>query len=168
MWRKTRSGPYSQGGWFGQTCYGVDPNRNWDDHWDTGGHVSSDPCDDEYVGPKANSEVEVNHNLLIVWLNINWITFQIRNMQAYLKKIPNLNAYFNLHSYSQDWLTLFAYAKVFPSDNQELVKKQKFNRNYYNRNVFQMDVANRGAAALKAVHGTEYTVGSPPSILCMM
>ncbi|KAJ8302919.1 hypothetical protein KUTeg_019315, partial [Tegillarca granosa] len=51
MWRKTRS-KYS-----GHLCHGVDPNRNWDFHWNEGG-TSRDPCSDTYSGPSAFSEIE--------------------------------------------------------------------------------------------------------------
>ena len=34
LWRKTRSGPHCKQGLFGKKCcMGVDPNRNWDFHW---------------------------------------------------------------------------------------------------------------------------------------
>jgi hypothetical protein len=52
MWRKTRS-RYS----ITQTCYGVDPNRNWDYKWGGDG-TSSNQCSDIYKGPRAFSEVE--------------------------------------------------------------------------------------------------------------
>ncbi|TDG52923.1 hypothetical protein AWZ03_000466 [Drosophila navojoa] len=50
MWRKTRQ-PSSR------HCIGIDPNRNFDFHWNEAG-ASSDPCDDGYAGPKAFSEPE--------------------------------------------------------------------------------------------------------------
>ncbi|EDX09568.1 GD14014 [Drosophila simulans] len=53
MWRKTRQ-PYT---YAGQTCYGADPNRNFDFHWNEEG-ASSNPCADTYAGPTAFSEPE--------------------------------------------------------------------------------------------------------------
>ncbi|KAL0280393.1 UNVERIFIED_CONTAM: hypothetical protein PYX00_001694 [Menopon gallinae] len=53
MWRKTRT-PYKSGS---KTCYGADPNRNWDFHWNEVG-TSNDPCSEIYAGPKAFSEIE--------------------------------------------------------------------------------------------------------------
>jgi len=132
MWRKTRSGPYCKHSIFGKKCcYGVDPNRNFDDHWDTTG-VSNDPCSDEFAGQKAFSEIEI--------VNMkNWI----------LANKNTLDAYINLHSYSEDWLLLYAYAKgAYPPDIRD-----------------QKSMATQGARALQAVHGTSYTIGSPPDIL---
>ncbi|TDG52921.1 hypothetical protein AWZ03_000464 [Drosophila navojoa] len=50
MWRKTRQ-PSSA------DCIGIDPNRNFDFHWNETG-ASSDPCSQTYAGPKAFSEPE--------------------------------------------------------------------------------------------------------------
>jgi murein tripeptide amidase MpaA len=52
-WRKTRSVN------DGNTCDGVDPNRNWDYMWNTGGS-SANSCSDAYMGPGPMSEVEVS------------------------------------------------------------------------------------------------------------
>ncbi|XP_055708911.1 uncharacterized protein LOC129805177 [Phlebotomus papatasi] len=52
MWRKTRSRQ-------GFICHGVDPNRNWDTYWQTGGTGASDNmCDGDFGGPEAFSEIE--------------------------------------------------------------------------------------------------------------
>ncbi|EDV97050.1 carboxypeptidase B [Drosophila grimshawi] len=53
IFRKTRQ-PYK---YLGQTCYGADPNRNFDFHWNEEG-ASSTPCVDTYAGPKPFSEPE--------------------------------------------------------------------------------------------------------------
>ncbi|XP_017840098.1 carboxypeptidase B-like [Drosophila busckii] len=53
MFRKTRQ-PYRQ---LGLTCYGADPNRNFDYHWNEEG-ASSSPCVDNYAGPHPFSERE--------------------------------------------------------------------------------------------------------------
>jgi len=124
MWRKTRSGPVLG-------CYGVDANRNFDDHWDEEG-ASDNPCSEEYAGKKPFTEIEI--------VNMkNWI----------LANKASLGAYINLHSYSEDWLLLYAYKKgAYPPDYTE-----------------HKNAADQGARALQAVHGTKYTVGSPPDIL---
>ncbi|KAE8748361.1 Carboxypeptidase [Frankliniella occidentalis] len=51
MWRKTRSNTSVPG------CYGADPNRNFDFHWNEIG-ASSNPCSETYAGRKAFSEIE--------------------------------------------------------------------------------------------------------------
>ncbi|KAH8302215.1 hypothetical protein KR044_004072, partial [Drosophila immigrans] len=53
IFRKTRQ-PYR---FLGQTCYGADPNRNFDFHWNEEG-ASSNPCMDTFAGPSAFSEPE--------------------------------------------------------------------------------------------------------------
>ncbi|KAL7733177.1 hypothetical protein ACLKA6_004691 [Drosophila palustris] len=53
IFRKTRQ-PYR---FLGQTCYGADPNRNFDFHWNEEG-ASSNPCMDTFAGPTAFSEPE--------------------------------------------------------------------------------------------------------------
>ncbi|KAH8379797.1 hypothetical protein KR009_007305 [Drosophila setifemur] len=50
FWRKTRQ-PSSA------DCFGSDPNRNFDYHWNETG-ASSNPCANTYAGPKAFSEPE--------------------------------------------------------------------------------------------------------------
>lgn len=52
MWRKNRRDN------AGSSCYGVDPNRNYDYEWGTNG-ISFDPCNDIYCGPNAFSEPEI-------------------------------------------------------------------------------------------------------------
>ncbi|XP_049313513.1 carboxypeptidase B-like [Bactrocera dorsalis] len=53
LWRKTRQ-PVTING---KTCYGTDPNRNFDFHW-LGKGASSDYCSITYAGPTAFSEPE--------------------------------------------------------------------------------------------------------------
>lgn len=53
LWRKTRQ-PVTVNG---LTCYGTDPNRNFDFHWMEKGS-SSNPCSEIYAGPNAFSEPE--------------------------------------------------------------------------------------------------------------
>ncbi len=52
MWRKNRRDN------AGSSCYGVDPNRNYDYMWGYSG-TSSDPCSDVYKGTSPHSEPEI-------------------------------------------------------------------------------------------------------------
>jgi len=52
MWRKNRRNN------AGSSCYGVDPNRNYDYEWGTSG-ISTNPCSDTYCGPSPHSEPEI-------------------------------------------------------------------------------------------------------------
>ena len=70
MWKKTRSN-------YGGSCYGVDPNKNFDANWGVVGS-STNPCSDTYAGPSAGSEpitqaltnyVKGNANRLKVFTN---------------------------------------------------------------------------------------------------
>ncbi|KAH3722336.1 carboxypeptidase B-like [Dreissena polymorpha] len=89
LWRKTRS---KHG-----LCYGVDPNRNWDMHWSSGG-ASKDPCSDEFCGPSAFSEVEV------------------KGVANFLQGIKGLKGFIDFHSYSQLWMSPWGYTKKLPTD----------------------------------------------------
>ncbi|KAH8362676.1 hypothetical protein KR200_004255 [Drosophila serrata] len=53
MWRKTRQPSDIS------PCVGVDPNRNFDSHWMENNGASSNPCAEDYGGPKAFSEPEI-------------------------------------------------------------------------------------------------------------
>lgn len=59
FWRKTRSPPQARKGRrVGRSeCYGVDPNRNFPEHWDVSG-TSSATCSEIYSGPGPLSERE--------------------------------------------------------------------------------------------------------------
>jgi len=98
-WRKTRS---KQAG----DCIGVDPNRNFDFHWDGEGS-SDDPCDVDYRGPKAFSEPEIK-SLTDFW-NQNAKTIQ---------------SAITLHATDKFWMLPYAYQKpaVYPPDYDELLK----------------------------------------------
>lgn len=117
MWRKTRS-PNR-----GSSCIGTDPNRNFDNHWGGVG-TSKNPCDETYCGSKAFSEVEV------------------ALVAEFLERIPNLAAYFNIHSYSQLWLSPWGWTSTRPKDF-----------------LIQVDLAEQAVDALEAVHGTQYEYG---------
>nr|CAD7193666.1 unnamed protein product [Timema douglasi] len=93
LWRKTRSE-------YNATCYGVDPNRNWDFHWGEVG-TSPDPCNRMYAGPGPLSEVE------------------IRGLSQYITSVAErLDVYISLHSYGQ--LLMFPYGFTEdPVDNYD-------------------------------------------------
>lgn len=91
MWRKTRS-PTSN-----PACIGVDPNRNWDDHWCTVG-ATPDPCDDEYCGPSAFSEPEV------------------KALANYIVSQGNIMGYIDFHSYSQLFMSPWGWTTDLPKD----------------------------------------------------
>ncbi|KDR22871.1 Zinc carboxypeptidase A 1 [Zootermopsis nevadensis] len=73
MWRKTLTP--------GTVCNGVDPNRNWDDHWNEGG-ASSNECSEIYAGTGPFSTVET------------------ASLAETIKEL-NPTVYFSFHSYSQ-------------------------------------------------------------------
>lgn len=95
MWRKTRS-KYS-----GHLCHGVDPNRNWDFHWNEGG-TSRDPCSDTYSGPSAFSEIEVKSVA-------DYIQANGKDMKIFI----------DFHSFSELWMTPWGWTKDLPTDYQE-------------------------------------------------
>ncbi|XP_076820316.1 carboxypeptidase B-like [Clavelina lepadiformis] len=116
MWRKTRSNN-------NKVCVGVDPNRNWDINW-SGPGASSSSCNDAYYGPSAMSEVEV------------------QGQANYLRSIPNLKGYIDVHAYSQYWMYPYAYSySTCPDD------------------TFLRSVATESASAIQAVHGMTYQSG---------
>lgn len=94
MWRKTRR-PSNL------LCFGADPNRNWDYHFNEGG-ASSNPCSDTYAGPNAFSEPET------------------KQLSDYLKGMPRLSAYFSFHAYGQMMMTPFGWTKDLLGNYQEL------------------------------------------------
>ncbi|EFA05749.1 Zinc carboxypeptidase A 1-like Protein [Tribolium castaneum] len=94
LWRKTRV-PYS-------SCYGADPNRNWDYHFNDGG-ASPSPCSETYCGPKAFSEPTT------------------KSLSEFITTIaPKLQAYIAFHSYSQLLLLPYGYTSKHLENYQEL------------------------------------------------
>lgn len=123
MWRKTVQ-PQSWG------CKGADPNRNWDAAWGTTG-VSWNPCRETYPGPHAWSEPET------------------RSLSQTIMSLKDeLKGFISFHSFSQLWLTPWAYTTKYPADHKEL-----------------MEVANEATKRLMAVHNTSWKVGPPSHIL---
>jgi len=124
MWRKTRSGPRNG-------CYGVDPNRNWNYQWGVAGS-SNNPCSETYDGPSPFSEIEPKR--VADFLSANK---------------ANVKAYFNLHSYSEDWMYPFGYAaNTYPADVQKL-----------------RAISAQAVAAIKAVNGEQFQYGSVVDIV---
>lgn len=126
FWRKTRRPAPGQ-----RQCYGADPNRNWDAQFGGEG-TSGFACSDIYRGDKAFSEPET------------------LAQSKFLKSIPHLVMYYDIHSFSQLWFVPYGYSKRAPppSDDAELRR-----------------VAYAGARAIHAYKGRSYKVGTPPQIL---
>lgn len=93
FWRKTRQ-PYG-------SCYGADPNRNFNASWGTVG-VSSKPCSQIYPGRSAHSEME------------------IQALTNYISRIENLRLYISLHSFSQVLLLPYGYKSDVPDNHDDL------------------------------------------------
>ncbi|KAG0045810.1 hypothetical protein BGZ83_008978 [Gryganskiella cystojenkinii] len=88
--RMHRKNTQSNGG-----CLGTDTNRNWGYKWNTGGS-STNPCADDYMGPKAFSTPEAT------------------NIGNYLKNTPKVVSYIDFHSYSQLWMVPYGYQGTRP------------------------------------------------------
>ncbi|XP_017472050.1 PREDICTED: zinc carboxypeptidase A 1-like [Rhagoletis zephyria] len=94
LWRKTRT-PYGN-------CFGADPNRNWDFHWNEVGS-SNNPCSDTYAGPKAFSEIET------------------RTLAEYISTLKGkLYLYLSFHSYSQLLLFPYGHTGELPPNYKDL------------------------------------------------
>jgi len=89
MWRKNRRKDGN--------CYGVDNNRNWDNHWDQGGS-SNQPCDETYCGTGGFSEPEETA------------------IAHYVGNATNMQFYIDFHSYSQLWMTPWGWTSALPKD----------------------------------------------------
>jgi len=96
MWRRTRK-PY------GSTCYGADPNRNWDYHWMEGG-ASTLPCSEIHGGSAPFSEIET------------------KTLAEYISSVAEtLDIYLAFHSFSQLILIPFGHeGNELPGNNEEL------------------------------------------------
>jgi len=95
QWRKNRNAN-------GNTCFGTDLNRNYNDHWGQGGS-STNPCSDTYMGPKVSSEIEVQNTAGYVL--------------AVQKSLP-IVAFIDWHSYSQLILRPYGWTNsVSPDEN---------------------------------------------------
>ncbi|XP_055380609.1 zinc carboxypeptidase-like [Condylostylus longicornis] len=98
LWRKTRSynGNYR--------CLGVDPNRNFDYHWNEQG-TSSNPCSDAYAGKEPFSEIET------------------RTFSNFISSLRGkINIYISFHSYSQLLLFPYGYTDKRAPNHDDLQK----------------------------------------------
>ncbi|XP_034255171.1 carboxypeptidase B-like isoform X2 [Thrips palmi] len=96
MWRKTRSTTSMPG------CYGADPNRNFDFHWNEVG-ASKNPCSETFAGRNAFSEIEAKNIRTFLWDNR-------------LK----IKLYISYHSYGNFILYPWGYTAENPKDWQTL------------------------------------------------
>uniref|UniRef100_A0A6A7FVD5 Carboxypeptidase B-like n=1 Tax=Hirondellea gigas TaxID=1518452 RepID=A0A6A7FVD5_9CRUS len=96
LWRKNRV----QSG----ICYGVDPNRNFDNHFGGPG-TSTNPCSQIFCGPAAFSEAESK---------------AVRDPTTALG--DRLAGFFTIHSYSQYWMTPYGFEYVYPVDFDEMMR----------------------------------------------
>ena len=112
FWRKTRSNHESQdlessrtltNFLWGETCRGVDMNRNWDFHWGEVG-ASDDPCQETYAGPRPFSEPE---------------TKAISNF--IMDRKDKIKLYLTMHAYSQMWLLPWRYTNKKAGDYDDLM-----------------------------------------------
>lgn len=112
-WRKTRRPSNA-------LCFGADPNRNWDNHFNQGGS-STNPCSDTFAGSGPFSEPE---------------TLALSN---YLRTIPNMAGYFAFHAYGQLLMLPYGWTTSLPANYNQLFSigttalaalKTKFNTNY--------------------------------------
>lgn len=122
MWRKTRS--------RGNSCFGVDGNRNFDFYW-SGNGTSSDECSNIYHGPRAFSEPET-------------LAFS-----QYVLRYSNLiKLYLSIHSCGQYIIYPWGYTSALPDDYDTLYS-----------------LASRVNAAISAVNGTNYGIGTSTNSL---
>jgi murein tripeptide amidase MpaA len=113
MWRKTRK-PSNL------ICFGVDPNHNWDNHFNEAGTFLN-PCTDAFAGSGPFSEPET------------------KQLSDYIKTIPQLTAYFSFHSAAQMLMFPYGWTEDLVENYQELYEiaaigvealKSKFNTHY--------------------------------------
>ncbi|KAK3846382.1 MAG: putative carboxypeptidase [Linnemannia gamsii] len=104
-------------------CLGTDINRNWDSHFGEGGS-STNPCADDYMGPRPFSTPEAS------------------NMARYLRSLPNVAAYLDIHSFSQLWMVPFGYTSTRPGTY-----------------AYMDGLAAKAVTALEKVHGTRFRHG---------
>ncbi|KAF9122193.1 hypothetical protein BG015_005625, partial [Linnemannia schmuckeri] len=102
-------------------------NRNWNFYWNetTNDMSSIDPCAFNYRGP------------------FPFPTSEAINIARYLKSLPNVVAYMDIHAYAQLILTPYGYTGGLPSNYDSYLKP----------------LAEGAAKALAAVHGTQFKVG---------
>lgn len=112
FWRKTRSNHESQDEetsrtltnfFWGESCRGVDMNRNWNFHWGEVG-ASDDPCHETYAGPRPFSEPET------------------RAISDFIMdRKDRIKLYLTMHAYSQMWLVPWGYTSKKTGDYDDLM-----------------------------------------------
>jgi murein tripeptide amidase MpaA len=102
MWRKNKN-PNP-----GQSCEGVDINRNYDFLWDSGIGTSADNCSEVFKGAAAFSEPET------------------RNARHLIDQYTNIRSMIDVHSYSEDILMPWG-----DDDNQTNKEEQNFMNHSY-------------------------------------
>ncbi|XP_030376751.1 zinc carboxypeptidase A 1-like [Scaptodrosophila lebanonensis] len=129
MWRKTRQ-PHG-------TCFGADPNRNWDFHWNEVG-ASSSACSDTYAGPSAFSEIE---------------TLSLSNYIASIKS--KIQLYISFHAYSQYLLYPYGHTSDLPVNGDDYKKvfdaaigaiNQRYGTKYTGGNIYDAIYPAAGAS----------------------
>ena len=103
MWRKNRANPRVSAK-SGESCSGVDLNRNFGGDVGYGVGGSSDPCSDTYKGPSPDSEPEV-----------------VAIRDAILENVHKVNTALMFHSYGGRWLTSWGYLTETPDDIDDLM-----------------------------------------------
>jgi len=99
LWRKNRRTPPTGG-----ACYGVDVNRNYNDHWGQGGS-SNQPCSETYMGPSVASERETQNT---------------QNLFKALQRQAPVIAAIDWHSYSQLILRPYGWTNSVSKDETRL------------------------------------------------
>ncbi|XP_017869911.1 PREDICTED: zinc carboxypeptidase A 1-like [Drosophila arizonae] len=137
IWRKTRK-PYG-------VCFGADPNRNWDFYWNKW-DLNNQPCNDEYAGPNAFSEIE---------------TLSLSNYIASIK--DKIQLYLSFHSFSQVLIYPNGYTASPPDnikDYQQVAKaalsaiSKRYNTKYEAKSIYNFASLVSGST-LDWVYGTQ-------------
>ncbi|XP_039952665.1 zinc carboxypeptidase A 1-like [Bactrocera tryoni] len=129
LWRKTRQ-PHG-------SCYGADPNRNWDFYWGTVG-ISTNPCSDTYAGPSAFSEIET------------------KSLANYIKSLEGkIQLYVSFHSYSQYVLYPYGHTSELPDNAADYKRvfdvtvdaiKERYGTKYTGGNIYDAIYPASGAS----------------------
>ncbi|XP_023300199.2 zinc carboxypeptidase A 1-like [Lucilia cuprina] len=138
LWRKTRT-PYGE-------CFGADPNRNWDFHWNEIG-ASDNPCTDTYAGPSAFSEIETKSLS-------DFIATELKG---------KIFLFVSFHSYSQLLLFPYGHTGELPPNYSDLKRvfdvaidavSQRYGTKYTGGNIYDAIYPAAGAS-LDWAYGTQ-------------
>jgi len=91
----------------GSTCIGTDINRNYLTGWGGAG-ASSNPCDDTYRGPRAQSTPEL----------IGMQTWLTQNVAP-----GSLISFIDIHAYGGMWMSPWGYTTASPPDYAQMSPK---------------------------------------------